>query len=85
MQTQSSDTDPRVEAVLIEGLRRMTPTQRLALVDHWTRDILRLAWAGLCQRHPEASEEELRLIWVRELYGADLAERVRVYLAERAG
>ena len=84
MRTQSIDTDPTIERIQIEGLRRMTPMQRLLLADSWTRDIQALSWAGLRRLHPEADELELRLLWVAHLYGAELAERVRAYLAARA-
>jgi hypothetical protein len=78
-----NDTHPKIEAMRIEGLRRMGPIRRLQLADEWTHDILTLAWVSLQERHPEVSEEELRILWVEHLYGADLARRVKAYLEGR--
>lgn len=84
MRTQSSDTPPDVEQVQIEGLRRLSPTQRLALAAMLTRSTFALSWQGLYRRHPDMPEDELRILWCRLLYGPELAERVEDYLARRA-
>lgn len=60
MRTQSPDTTPEAEAVLIAGLQRPGPARRLQMADVLTRMTRRLSWHGLCRRYPTASEEELR-------------------------
>ena len=83
LRTQSSDTSPNIERMQIQALRRLTPTQRLALAAMLTRSPYALSWQGLRRRHPDLPEEELRIIWCEMLYGRELAEKVAAYLARR--
>ena len=78
MQTQSPDTSPEAEAVIIAGLRRFSPARRLQLAADLTRMTRRLSWYGLCARYPTADEDELRYRWCALLYGEDLAARYLV-------
>jgi hypothetical protein len=57
------DTDPKVEAFMIDGYRRMSPAQKMARVTELTRTVQRLALADIRRRHPTAStrEQSLRL------------------------
>ncbi len=73
MRTQSPDTTPEAEAVLIAGLQRLGPGRRLQMADDLTRMTRQLSWYGLCRRYPTASEEELRYRWCALLYGEALA------------
>ena len=84
MRAQSSDTPLDIERVQIEGLRRMTPNQRLALAAMLTRSTFALSWQGFRRAHPDLSEEQLRIRWCSLLYGPELAERVADALAHRA-
>jgi hypothetical protein len=56
-----NDTDPRVEALLIEGYRRMSPSQKLERVRALTRAVQELALLDIRRRHPDADERELAL------------------------
>ncbi len=53
-----NDTDPRVEAMLIEGYRRMSPSQKLERVRALTRAVQELALIDIRRRHPDADERE---------------------------
>ncbi len=75
MRTQSVDTDPKIERLQIAGLRKMTPARRLELAVGMTRTVRQLSWAGLCERYPDATEEELRYRWCSLIYGKELADR----------
>ena len=57
----TNDTDPRIEAILIEGYRRMSPAQKLAQVGQLTRTVQELARLDVRRRHPEADEHEQAL------------------------
>jgi hypothetical protein len=59
--TTPNDTDPRVRALLIEGYRRMSPTEKLERVRALTRAVQELALLDIRQRHPDADERELAL------------------------
>jgi len=75
MRTQSPDTTPEAEAVLVAGLRGLSPARRLQMAAELTRMTRRLSWYGLCRRYPTATEDELRYRWCTLLYGEELAAR----------
>ncbi len=55
------DTDPAVEAMLIEGFRRMSPAQNLERVRALNQTVQALALADIRRRHPDADEREQAL------------------------
>lgn len=55
------DTTPEARRVLVEGLRRMTPSQKLARVRSLNRSVEQMARAGIRMRHPNADEAEIRI------------------------
>jgi hypothetical protein len=74
----SRDTTLEAAEVQMEIYRRMSPGEKIALVEEANRRARALALAGLRQRHPDASEAELfrRLMdltlgeaLAREVYG----------------
>jgi hypothetical protein len=54
----TDDTDPAVEAILIDGYQRMSPSQKLDRVRALTRAVQELALADIRRRHPDADERE---------------------------
>ena len=83
MFTQSRDTRPEAERVQIELLSKASTERRLELGLSLSQTALRIARQAIAQAHPQASEEEQKLLFVEVTYGKDLADRVRAYLAER--
>ena len=75
-----ADTSPDALRVQFEALRRLTLTQRLALVDDLTKLARGLAIAGIRQRHPEATEARIEELFFEMTLGPELAQRV---LADR--
>jgi hypothetical protein len=51
-----NDTHPAIEAILIEGYRRMTPAQKLRRVEDLTRTVRQLALQDIRRRYPHADE-----------------------------
>jgi hypothetical protein len=80
MRTQSRDTHPEVERVQIELLRKAGVARRLELGLALSQEAFELSWEGIRRANPNASEEELRLIFIEVNYGKELASRVRAYL-----
>jgi hypothetical protein len=70
------DTDERSRARYNALLTRMTPAQRLELASSLSVSVRTLALAGLRQRHPGASEEELRRRLTVRLYGREAGFRL---------
>ena len=56
-----TDTSPEIEAVLIDGYRRMSPAEKLARVGALNRAVQQLALAGIRARHRGVSDREARL------------------------
>lgn len=72
----SLDTSPDVEQMQIDAWRAMAPEQKAATVTGLTRAVFALTVAGLRDRHPEASADELRARLAVLTLGRDLASRV---------
>jgi hypothetical protein len=70
-----SDTHPDIEAMQIRLLRDMPVWQKLKTMFEMSQLVRTLALEGLRERHPEASEGELRWRLCELLYGRDLTER----------
>ena len=60
---EPSDTNPKAEAFIIEGYRRMSAAQKMARVTELTRTVQQLALTDIRRRHPMADmrEQSLRL------------------------
>lgn len=83
MQTLSPDTHPHAERVQVQLLREMPPWRKLELVEGMTRTVYTLLLAGLRERHPRATREELRLRVAALVLGRELATRAYGPLPEQ--
>ena len=59
---QSRDTSEQADRVQFEIWSRMSVEQKAQLLTALTRDVQRLAFAGMRARYPEATDDE---IWLR--------------------
>jgi hypothetical protein len=59
MRTQSLDTSPEAEAVLIQLARDLTPRRKLEMAFSMTDAVREAARAGVRSRYPGASPEEV--------------------------
>lgn len=73
MATLSPDTSPEAEAVLLDLMRKTPPWRKMELLSSLNATARKLALAGLRQRHPNASEKELRRRLADLLLGPELA------------
>ncbi len=80
--TQSTDTSPEAEAVLIAGVRAFTPARRLQIMNRLTGSARRLAWQQFRARHSDLPEQEARLRWAELIYGTETVAPVRARLAQ---
>lgn len=79
MTTLSSDTDPRIEKIQIELLRKMPPERKLHMVAQMNQTVQSFMMAGLRERNPNLPTEALRTMFAELLLGKQLAERVLTY------
>ena len=70
-----SDTSPEAEAVLIELFRQAPGWRKLEMVGELFATTKLLVLGGLRERHPEATEEELRRRLADMLLGEELAAK----------
>jgi hypothetical protein len=70
------DTTPAAMARYHELLRAQKPYERLAQAMALTRMVRQLAEAGIRQRHPNATEHDVRVRLTVRLYGRDVALRL---------
>lgn len=70
----TSDTPPEIEAILMERMRKMSGLEKWRMVAELNAAVRAMALAGLRQRHPNASEAELRRRLAGLLLGEELAE-----------
>jgi len=80
-----NDTQPDIEAMLIEGYRRMTPAQKLARVRELIRCVQELALTDIRRRHPDAGEREQALRLASRWLDPDLMLRAFGWDVRKAG
>ena len=78
------DTSREALRAQYAALRRLTPSQRLALMDDLTRLAQSLAREGLRRRHPGASEAELDVLFAELVLGRQLAATVQEHRRSRS-
>lgn len=76
MGTLQADTLPEMEALQFQLLRAVPAWRKLAMLGQLNASAHLLALAGLRQRHPQASQVELRRRLAGLLLGEDLARKV---------
>ena len=76
MAQRFSDTHPEAEKVQIAGLRSLPPWRKLEMVSDLTMTARKLALAGLRERFPAASPEELHRRLATLCLGPELATKV---------
>ena len=74
-----SDTSDEALAVQLKCVRRMTPQERLRRACAWSGQIRRMAFQAIRRRHPEYSEDEVRLRFIELTYGKEVADEVRAW------
>lgn len=71
-----SDTQPDIERLRSDLLRRMSPAQKLELLGGLNDLLRQTALAGLRRQFPHASEAAIRRRLADRLLGPELAEQV---------
>jgi hypothetical protein len=85
MKTQSPDTHPEIERILIEAYRRMTPAEKIRKMRQLNEFGYRLALAEVQRRYPGASERECQLRVASRYLPADLMRKAFGWNPEEMG
>lgn len=83
MRTQSEDTNPEMERVQIELIRKASPAKIFGLVRSMSQTMMQASRENIRKLHPDASKEELSLILVELYYGKEVANLVRTQMKRR--
>lgn len=71
-----TDTTPRAWRRYVERLRETPARERLERALQLSRRTRDATWADIKNKHPGASERELKKAFLRRVYGSELAARV---------
>ncbi len=80
-----TDTHPAIEALIVEGYRRMSAAQKIARVTELTRTIQQLALADIRRRYPTASPEERALRLASRWLEPELMRKAFGWCVDEAG
>jgi hypothetical protein len=79
MTTQSIDTNPEVERVLISLIRKLSTEEKLNRTLQFSSSIINLSKRAIARANPDLSEDEKKLLFVEYHYGAELANKLRSF------
>lgn len=67
----------------VELIRRQSVGQRVARMRSLSAEVIEMSRRAIRKLHPEWSEREVLLEWAAVHYGRDLADKLRVRMAEQ--
>jgi hypothetical protein len=79
------DTSPEAARVLVDGYRRMSPEQKLAIVDDLTRATRQMAATRIRDQYPHATDREVLLRVASLTLGRDVMIRAFGWDPDREG
>ena len=80
MKTQSIDTAPKAEKVLIDLYRQASPAKKFALVRSMSETMMQLSRRAIVRANEGLSEREIDILFVEYHYGKELALKLKEYL-----
>jgi hypothetical protein len=84
MITQSTDTNPEVERVLVSLLRKLSLREKLDRTLSFSSSIINLSKRTIARANPELNEDERNLLFVEYHYGVELANKLRSFQEQNA-
>jgi hypothetical protein len=84
MPTQTSDTNPKTEEILISLIRGKSISERLAQLASLTSLTINLSKRAIERANPKMNKRELDLLFIKYHYGEDFYNKVNEYLLNSA-
>ena len=84
MITQSPDTHPKIEELLISLIRNTSTAKRISRVRSLSESTIGLSRRAIKRANPDLNKKELNLKFVSYHYGKNLAGLLREYLDKRS-
>lgn len=82
MVTQSIDTNPEVERILISLLRKMSISMKFNQIQSFTASMIKLSRRAISRANPNLSEQEKGILFVKYHYGNEMADRLQTFLKQ---
>jgi len=71
-----SDTDPKMEAIQIQLIRRMPAWKKIAILEGLNETVKTLAVSGIKERYPHATPQQIHRMLAEWMLGPELARKV---------
>jgi hypothetical protein len=84
MITQSPDTHPKIEELLISLIRNTSTAKRISRVRSLSESTIGLSRRAIKRANPDLNKKELNLKFVSYHYGENLAGLLREYMDKRS-
>ena len=82
MKTQSIDTHPETERVLISLIRKVSFSKKLSQILSLSQTTIQLSKRAIARANKNLDIDQIKLLFIDYHYGKDLAERVKKYIAK---
>ena len=76
MSILSSDTNPKIEALQIQFIQRMSASKKMGIINGLNETVKTLALSGIKQRHPSATPTQIQRMLAELMLGEELARKV---------
>lgn len=83
MRTQSADTSPDAERVLIGMIRKAPVSKRFGFVQDWTQAMIEGGKLNVKQIYPRSTEWDVQLLYAERQYGKGLVDELRAAVHTR--
>jgi len=82
MKTQSIDTYPETERVLISLTRKESLSKKLCQILSLSQTTIQLSKRAIARANKDLDADQINLLFINYHYGEDLAEQVKKYIAK---
>ena len=76
MNTLFTDTHPKMEALQIQVIQRMSASKKMGILNGLNETVRTLALSGIKQRHPNATPAQTQRMLAELMLGEELARKV---------
>jgi hypothetical protein len=83
MRTQSIDTHPKIEKVLISLIQNKSIANKINQIVSLSQTTIELSKRAILRNNNELNENQINLLFINYHYGKDIAKRVEKYLNQK--
>lgn len=80
MKTQSVDTCPEAEKVLISLVRKESPSKKLYQIISFSQTAMQLSKRAISRANRHLDDAQIKLLFIKYHYGNNIADRVKEYI-----